>query len=290
MMESYKSSIRTVFGIVFNLKTYPDIIQSAKPSESKVSSGAQPTLHKDDSIENEYTMSAEYLQKEAYHGSSMSYQAAQILLWSFIAILIAPILVIVNILFHFRDSKYSWVAITGCVFLIISLISYFLRNSKELDENYSSQWGMKTRATAQEVQDRIYAKDRNTKFRTTHLDHIQSLQAIPKNQSPRSLGNMRHQINEKFTAAMKDMTSETRVKLNTYLIISGALSIIPYWAASYYYNNPTSFSEATNHLVLLSKALVVIIMYTTVLNQTKFWIEELEREKSCIMRGWDIVN
>ncbi|THV46562.1 hypothetical protein BGAL_0376g00100 [Botrytis galanthina] len=162
MMESYKSSVRKVFGIVFNLKTYPDIIQSAKPSESKVNSVAHPTLHENDSIENEYTMSAEYLQKEAYHGSSMSYQVAQILLWSFIAILIAPILVIVNILFHPRDSKYSWAAITGCVFLIISLISYFLRNSKELDENYSAQWGMKTRATAQEVQDRIYAKDRNT--------------------------------------------------------------------------------------------------------------------------------
>ncbi|TGO24734.1 hypothetical protein BPAE_0096g00400 [Botrytis paeoniae] len=290
MMESYKSTIRKVFSIVFNSKAYLDSIQSAKLSGSKADSPTHPTLLKNESIENEYTMSAEYLQKEAYHGSSMSYQVAQILLWSFIAILIAPILVIVNILFQFRDSKYSWAAITGCLFFIISLISYFLRTSKELDESYSAQWEMKTRTTAQEVQDRIYAKDRNTKFRTTHLAHIQNLQTIPENQSPRSLHNMRHQMNEKFTVAMKDMTSETRVKLNIYLIISGALSIIPYWAAHHYYNTPTSFSEAKNHLVLLSKALVVIIMYTTVLHQTKFWIEELERERSCIMRGWDIVN
>ncbi|KAF7859492.1 uncharacterized protein EAF02_010940 [Botrytis sinoallii] len=289
-MESYKSSIRKVFSIIFNWKIYPGIIRSAKPSESRVDSVAHATLHKDDSIENEYIMSAEYLQQEAYHGSSMSYQVAQILLWSFIAILIAPILVIVNILFQFRDSKYSWAAITGCVFFITSLIFYFLRTSKELDESYSAQWGMKTRDTAQEVQNRIYAKDRNAKFRTTHLADMHGLQTIPENQSPRSLGNMRHQMNEKFVAAMKDMTSETRVKLNIYLIISGALSIIPYCAAQHYYNNPTSFSEATNHLVLLSKALVVIIMYTTVLYQTKFWIEELERERSCIMRGWDIVN
>ncbi|TGO56564.1 hypothetical protein BCON_0076g00420 [Botryotinia convoluta] len=161
-MESYKSSIRKVFGIFYNFKTYPDSTQSAKPSGSKVDSLAHPILHRNDSIENEYTMSAEYLQKEAYHGSSMSYQVAQILLWSFIAILIAPILVIVNIIFQFRDSKYSWAAITGCVFFIISLISYFLRTSKELDENYSAQWEMKTRTAAQEAQDRIYAKDRNT--------------------------------------------------------------------------------------------------------------------------------
>ncbi|KAF7911443.1 uncharacterized protein EAF01_002950 [Botrytis porri] len=163
-MESYKSTIRKVFGVVFNAKAYPDSIHSAKLSGSKVDSVAHPTLLKDDSIENEYTMSAEYLQKEAYHGSSMSYQAAQMLLWSFIAILIAPILIIVNILFQFRDSKYSWAAMTGCVFFILSLISYFLRSSKELDESYSASWGMKTKTTAQEIQDRIYANDRNTYF------------------------------------------------------------------------------------------------------------------------------
>ncbi|KAM3148411.1 hypothetical protein ABEW05_011387 [Botrytis cinerea] len=289
-MESYKSFVRKVFDIVYNSKTYPELIQRVKLSRSKTDSLAHPTLLQNEFVDNEYVMSAEYLQKEAYHGSSISHKVAQILLWSFISILIAPILVIVNILFQLRDSKYSWAAITGCLFFIVSLISYFLHDSKDLDESYSTQWGMKTRNTAQEVQDRIYVKDRNIKFRTTHLAHIQSLQTIPENQSPMSLGNMRHEMSEKFTAAMKDMTSETRVTLNIYLMISGALSTIFLWAAHHYYYNSASLSEATNHFLFLGKAIIAIIMYTSVLHQTKFWIEELERERSCIMRGWDIVN
>lgn len=73
-------------------------------------------------------------------------------------------------------------------------------------------------------------------------------------------------------------------------MISAALSTIFLWAAHHYYYNSASLSEATNHLLFLGKAIVAIIMYTSVLHQTKFWIEELERERSCIMRGWDIVN
>ncbi|KAF7958329.1 hypothetical protein EAE96_001880 [Botrytis aclada] len=173
-MESYKSSIRKVFSIFYNAKTHQELTQSGKPPGSKVDSVAHPTLPKNEFIENEYTMSAEYLQKEAYHGSSISYQVAQILLWSFIAILIAPILIIVNILSHLRDSKYSWPAITGCVLFIISLISYFLRNSKGLDKNYSAQWEKKTRAAAQEAQDRIYAKDRTTYFSLSSTANMES--------------------------------------------------------------------------------------------------------------------
>lgn len=32
MMESYKSSVRKVFGIVFSLKTYPDIVSLSHTS------------------------------------------------------------------------------------------------------------------------------------------------------------------------------------------------------------------------------------------------------------------
>lgn len=133
------------------------------------------------------------------------------------------------------------------------------------------------------------------------------------------MSGMRHEMSEKYTAAMKDMTSETRVMLNIYvllpisfsilyfflftlhpskapqltcnqLFISGAISIVFLWASYYYFHHPRSIYEATNYLLLASKGVVVMVMYGSVLHQTKFWIEELERERRGIMRGWDIVN
>ncbi|CAD6442338.1 f2350cb0-f1ad-44ad-b8da-0b4103eb1488 [Sclerotinia trifoliorum] len=232
----------------------------------------------------------------------------------FVVVLIAPILIV---LVQFCSSDYLWASVTFVIFVIVTLISYFHQgeNLKAVGETYTTAWEEKTRNIAKSIQDRIYAKDQKTyahlfvlellpssqsesmtlifgysKFRASHLAQIYRLRSIPGNQHPKSISNMRHEMSEKYTAAMKDMTSETRVMLSIYLIISGAISTVLLWAAHHYYHRPSSFYEATNYLVLVCKVVVVMIMYMSVLRQTRFWIEELERERREIMRGWDIVD
>ncbi|KAJ8065868.1 hypothetical protein OCU04_004970 [Sclerotinia nivalis] len=278
-MESYISTFSTLFATTFSIrpKAYPEVVQATKLREAS----------ENGLIDNEYILSAEYLQEKAYHSSSISHKFAQSLLWCFVAILITPMLVI---LIQFRSSNYFWAPVTCVIFAIVMLISYFNYDKKEVEETYTTAWEDKTRSVAKIIQDRIYVKDQKTKFRVSHLAQIHRLQSIPENQHPKSISNMRHEMSEKYTAAMKDMTSETRVMLNIYLIVSGVMSTVFLWAAHHYYHRPSSFYEATNYLVLVGKVIVLMIMYMSVLHQTKFWIEELERERMEIMRGWDIVD
>ncbi|KAG4027469.1 hypothetical protein MFRU_030g01050 [Monilinia fructicola] len=238
-------------------------------------------------IDNEYVLSAEYLQEEAYHGSSISHKFAQILLWTFVSILITPILLILS---FFHSSDNFWVAATVVIFAIVLIISYFRKDDKNAEDEYTTAWEVKTRSVQQIIQDRIYPQDRNTKFRTSHLAKVSNLQTIPENQHPQSMSKMRPEMSEKYTAAMTDMTSETRVMLNIHLLISGAISMVLVWAAYYYHHNPHSIDEAANYMLVVGKVVVVLIMYMSVLHQTKFWIEELERERRGILRGWDIFN
>lgn len=111
-----------------------------------------------------------------------------------------------------------------------------------VEETYTIAWEEKTRNIAKIIQNRIYVKDQKTyvhlslrhfalplnlkvrhwcweysKFRASHLAQIHHLQSIPGNQHPNSMGNMRHEMSEKYTAAIKDMTSETRLMLTIYV-------------------------------------------------------------------------
>ncbi|KAF7853054.1 hypothetical protein EAF04_010793 [Stromatinia cepivora] len=278
-MESYISTFSTLFATTFSIrpKAPSEVVQAAQLagiSDNKL-------------IDNGYTLSAEYLQEKAYHSSSISHKFAQILLWCFMAILITPMLII---LIQFGSTNYFWASATCVIFAVVMLVSYSNHDKKGVEETYTTAWEDKTRSVAKIIQDRVYVKDQKTKFRISHLAQIHRLQSIPENQHPKSISNMRHEMSEKFIAAMKDMTSETRVMLNIYLIISGAMSTVFLWTAHYYYHRPSSFYEATNYLVLVGKVIVMMIMYMSVLHQTKFWIEELERERRGIMTGWDIVD
>ncbi|ESZ90057.1 hypothetical protein SBOR_9561 [Sclerotinia borealis F-4128] len=291
-MESYQSKIEILFTAVFPTgpKAFKET-QSTGMSDLSVSDGNRRTISErklNTSKENEYVLSAEYLQEEAYHGSSISHKFAQFLLWSFVSVLVTPILFTLS---HFHSSDYFWVAATCVIFAIVILISCFHHDEQQLEEAYTTAWESKTISVQKIIQDRIYAKDRNTKFRTSHLAKVHRLQTIPENQHPKSLSNMRLDLSEKYTAAMKDMTSKTRIMLNIYLIISGAMSTM-FILAAYHFHNTSHYhlDEIMSSTKLVTLGVAVMVMYLRLLHKTKFWIEELERERRAIKKGWNLVD
>ncbi|KAI9648193.1 hypothetical protein NHQ30_002825 [Ciborinia camelliae] len=205
---------------------------------------------------------------------------------SFISILITPFLLTVS---YFRASNYFWGAATCVIFTILLLISHFHKDDKEYTENYNNTWEAKAKEVGQIIESRIYANERKTKFRTTHLAEVQRLQSIPENQHPKSLSNMRHEMREKYTEAIKDMTSATRIMLYIHLFVSGTMSSM-LLLAIYYYHNTTHLhiDEMMSSTKLVTSSVAVMVMDIRVLHKTKFWIEELERERRAIMNGWCI--